>query len=64
MVCDGLSKQRSESVEYRNIRLKMETYTKLEEYKVSLINKKKDSHISLDDAVEALLEEHRKRGQP
>ncbi len=58
-----LSKQRSGNVAYRNIRLKMKNYERLEEYKLALINEKKDSHITLDDAVESLLDRYHKRGE-
>ncbi len=64
MMCDPpLSKQRSGNVAYRNIRLKMKNYERLEEYKLALINEKKNSRITLDDAVESLLDKYHKRGE-
>lgn len=51
-----MAKQRKQSVEYRNIRLSIETYNKLDKYLLELIEKREDRHISLDEAVDSLIE--------
>jgi hypothetical protein len=51
-----MAKQRKQTVEYRNVRLSIETYNKLEKYLLELIEERKDRHISLDEAVYSLIE--------
>ncbi len=51
-----MAKQRKQTVEYRNVRLSIETYNKLEKYLLELIEERKDRHISLDEAVHSLIE--------
>jgi hypothetical protein len=51
-----MAKQRKQTVEYRNVRLSIETYDKLERYLLTLIEERKDRHISLDEAVYSLIE--------
>ncbi len=51
-----MAKQRKQTVEYRNVRLSIETYNKLDKYLLELIEKKGDRHISLDEAIYSLIE--------
>jgi hypothetical protein len=51
-----MAKQRKQTVEYRNVRLSIETYNKLDRYLLELIEERKDRHISLDEAVYSLIE--------
>ena len=53
-------KQRKQSVEYRNVRLSIETYKKLDKYLIELIQKRGDRHISLDEAIKSLIEAYYK----
>ena len=54
---------RKEDVSRRNITLHPETYDKLDTFLLELIQKTKDPKTSRNDAIEALLEEHTKRGK-
>ncbi|MDQ6667502.1 MAG: hypothetical protein WBE34_13670 [Candidatus Nitrosopolaris sp.] len=51
-------KQRKDTVEYRNVRLSIETYTKLDKYLLELIQKRGDRRLSLDDAINSLIEDY------
>ena len=51
-------KQRKEDVDYRNVRLSIDTYNKLDKYLLELMQKRRDRHISLDEAINSLLEDH------
>jgi hypothetical protein len=51
-----LAKQRKKTVEYRNVRLSIETYKKLDRYLLELIQKRGDKRISLDEAINSLIE--------
>lgn len=53
-----MSKQRSETAAYRNIRLRIETYEKLDQYLFELMKDKNNKRLALDDAVKTLLDEH------
>jgi len=53
-----LIKQRKDTVEYRNVRLSIETYTKLDKYLLELIQKRGDRRLSLDDAIKSLIEDY------
>jgi hypothetical protein len=53
-----LVKQRKQSVEYRNVRLSIETYKKLDRYLLELIQKRGDRGISLDEAIKSLIESY------
>jgi len=53
-----VSRKRSQSVKYRNIRLTIETYERLDNYRLELMQQKKDTRISLNETVATLLEEH------
>ncbi|MDG6998574.1 MAG: hypothetical protein JRN15_05605 [Nitrososphaerota archaeon] len=47
---------RKENVAYRNVRLKIETYDKLQKYLLDMMQEKKTPWLTLDDAVSSLLE--------
>jgi hypothetical protein len=51
-----MAKQKKQTVKYRNVRLSIETYNKLDKYLLELIEERKDRHISLDEAVYSLIE--------
>jgi hypothetical protein len=51
-------KQRKEDVYYRNVRLSINTYNKLDKYLLELMQKRGDRHISLDEAINSLIEDH------
>jgi hypothetical protein len=51
-------KQRKDSVKYRNVRLSIETYNKLDRYLLELMQKRGDRRVSLDDAIKSLIEEY------
>ena len=51
-------KQRKQTVEYRNVRLSIETYKKLDKYLLQLIQKRGDRNITLDEAIKSLIEAH------
>jgi hypothetical protein len=53
-----LDKQGKQAVQYRNIRLSIETYRKLDKYLLELIQNKGDRHISLDEAIKSLIDSH------
>ena len=55
-----MAKQRKKTVEYRNVRLSIDTYKKLDKYLIELIQKKGDRHISLDEAIKSLIEAYYK----
>jgi hypothetical protein len=55
-----LAKQRKKTVEYRNVRLSIETYQKLDKYLIELIQQKGDRSISFDKAIESLIEAYYK----
>jgi hypothetical protein len=49
-------KQRKGNVVYRNVRLSIDTYKKLDKYLIELIQKRGDRHISLDESIKSLIE--------
>ncbi len=51
-----MPKRRKQNIKYRNVRLSIETYQKLDNYLIELIQKKGDRHISLDEAIKSLIE--------
>jgi hypothetical protein len=57
-MCNILGKQRKETVEYRNVRLSIDTYDKLDKYVLELMQKRADRRISLDEAIESLIDEY------
>lgn len=48
--------QNRKEVTKRNIALKIETYDKLEKYKIKLMSEKGDSRIAFDDVINFLLD--------
>jgi hypothetical protein len=55
-----LAKQRKQGIEYRNVSLSIDTYKKLEKYLLELIQKRRNRHISLDEAINSLIEAYYK----
>ena len=51
-------KQRKQAVEYRNVRLSIDTYKKLDKYLIELIKRRGDRHISLDEAIKSLIDSY------
>ena len=55
--CEKLMvKRRKQAVDYRNVRLSIDTYKKLDKYLLELIERRGDRHISLDEAINSLIE--------
>ena len=52
----NVAQKRKERVRIRNVRLKMETYDKLEKYLLDLMQERGTPWLTLDDAVNSLLE--------
>jgi hypothetical protein len=48
--------QKRKNVKKRNISLKIETYERLDKYKIKLMSEKEDSSLTFDDVVEYLLD--------
>lgn len=53
-----MAQKRKPDVSRRNITLQIATYTKLDKYLLELMQKRNATKLSLNDAIEALLEEH------
>ena len=51
-----LDKQPNQKPSYRNIRLKIFTYKKLEKFKIRLMSQKGDSKITFNDVINDLLD--------
>jgi len=51
--CDSviLIGKTKKTIRYRNVRLSIETYKKLDKYLLELIERRGDRHISLDEAI-------------
>jgi hypothetical protein len=49
--------QKRKNVKKRNVSLKIETYEKLEQYKIKLMSEKGNSRLTFDDVVNSLLKE-------
>jgi len=47
--------KKRENVSKRNISLNIETYERLERYKIKLMSEKGDSRLTFDDVINALL---------
>lgn len=47
--------KKKENISKRNISLSIETYEKLERYKIKLMSEKGDSRLTFDDAINSLL---------
>ena len=48
--------QRRKKVTKRNVVLKIETYGRLDKYKIKLMNEKEDSKLTYDDVINDLLD--------
>lgn len=48
--------QKRKKVAKRNVVLKIETYERLDKYKIKLMNEKEDSKLTYDDAINDLLD--------
>ena len=48
--------QNQKNIIKRNVVLKIETYERLDKYKIKLMNQKGDSRITFDDAINNLLD--------
>jgi hypothetical protein len=48
--------QKRKNVEKRNVVLKIETYARLDRYKIKRMNEKGDSSLSFDDVINDLLD--------
>jgi hypothetical protein len=55
----NMAQKRKEDASYRNVRLKIETYDKLQKYLLNLMQDKGTPWLTLDDAVNNLLEKAR-----
>jgi hypothetical protein len=53
-----MARQRKHTVEYRNVRLSIDTYKRLDKYLLELIKNKGDRHISLDEAIDSLIDSY------
>ena len=53
-----MARDRKVSVDFRNVRLSIETYDKLDKYLLELMQKRGDRRLSLDDAVKSLMENY------
>jgi hypothetical protein len=51
-------KPRKDDTDYRNVRLNIETYNKLDRYLLELMQKRGDRHLSFDEAIKSLIEDH------
>jgi hypothetical protein len=45
-------------MDYRNVRLYIDTYNKLDRYLLELMQKRGDRRLSFDDAIKTLIEDH------
>jgi len=52
-----MSRRRKDNTKYRNIRLTIETYGRLDKYKIKLMGEKEDSRLTFDDVINNLLNE-------
>ena len=48
--------QNRKKVSKRNVVLKIETYEKLDKYKIKLMNERENSKLTFDDAINDLLD--------
>jgi hypothetical protein len=51
-------KPRKDDMDYRNVRLYIDTYNKLDRYLLELMQKRGDRRLSFDDAIKTLIEDH------
>jgi hypothetical protein len=55
-----MSKARSPNVKTRNVRLDIDTYTRLDKVATELVTERGSRKVTMDDAVKSLLDEHEK----
>jgi len=53
-----MTRKKKEIASIRNVRLRAQTYERLEKFKVELIQRKGKPQVTFDDAVNYLLDEH------
>jgi hypothetical protein len=51
-------KPRKDDTYYRNVRLDIDTYNKLDRYLLELMQKRGDRRLSFDEAIKSLIEDH------
>ena len=51
-------KPRKDDTNYRNVRLYIDTYNKLDRYLLELMQKRGDRRLSFDEAIKSLIEDH------
>jgi hypothetical protein len=51
-------KPRKDDTDYRNVRLDIDTYNKLDRYLLELIQKRGDRRLSFNEAIKSLIEDH------
>ena len=51
-------KPRKDETDYRNVRLDIDTYNKLDRYLLELMHKRGDRRLSFDEAIKSLIEDH------
>jgi hypothetical protein len=49
---------RKDDSNYRNVRLNIDTYNKLDRYLLELMQKRGDRRLSFDEAIKSLIEEY------
>ena len=52
--------QKKKTVKKRNVVLRIDTYQRLDKYKIELMSEKGDSSLSFDDVINRLLDKVRK----
>jgi hypothetical protein len=52
----NMGRDRKQSVDFRNVRLSIETYDKLDKYLLELMQERSNRRLSLDDAVMSLMD--------
>jgi hypothetical protein len=56
--CIHMVKPRKDDTDYRNVRLYIDTYNKLDRYLLELMQKRGDRRLSFDEAIKSLIEDH------
>jgi hypothetical protein len=51
-------KPRKDDTDYRNVRLNIDTYNKLDRYLLELMQKRGDRRLSFDEAIKSLIEDY------
>lgn len=55
--------QKKKAVKKRNVVLQIDTYERLEKYKIRLMSEKEDSSLTFDDVINNLLDKASKLGE-